>query len=35
MAPELARVLVVDDNVEYAQNIAEILLIRGWALNAN
>jgi len=31
MAPELARVLVVDDNVEYAQNIAEILLIRGWA----
>jgi DNA-binding NtrC family response regulator len=29
MAPEAARVLVVDDNVEYAQNIAEILTIGG------
>ena len=29
MAPNAARVLVVDDNVEYAQNIAEILAIGG------
>jgi DNA-binding NtrC family response regulator len=28
---ELASVLVVDDNVEYAQNIAEILEISGYA----
>jgi DNA-binding NtrC family response regulator len=31
MALEAARVLVVDDNVEYAQNIAEILSIGGYA----
>jgi DNA-binding NtrC family response regulator len=31
MAPALASVLVVDDNVEYAQNIAEILEISGYA----
>jgi DNA-binding NtrC family response regulator len=31
MASEAARVLVVDDNVEYAQNIAEILAIGGYA----
>jgi len=31
MAAEAARVLVVDDNVEYAQNIAEILEISGCA----
>jgi DNA-binding NtrC family response regulator len=31
MAPDAARVLVVDDNVEYAQNIAEILTIGGYA----
>ena len=29
MAPDPAHVLVVDDNVEYAQNIAEILEIGG------
>jgi DNA-binding NtrC family response regulator len=31
MAPDPAHVLIVDDNVEYAQNIAEILEIRGCA----
>ena len=31
MLPEAARVLVVDDNLEYAQNIAEILAIGGCA----
>jgi DNA-binding NtrC family response regulator len=31
MGPDAARVLVVDDNVEYAQNIAEILTIGGYA----
>ena len=31
MPPGLTRVVVVDDNVEYAQNIAEILEISGCA----
>ena len=31
MASEAVRVLVVDDNLEYAYNIAEILTIRGYA----
>jgi DNA-binding NtrC family response regulator len=31
MASEVAHVLVVDDNLEYAQNIAEILEIGGCA----
>src|SRR5690349_6760133 len=31
MEPGLASVLVIDDNVEYAQNIAEILEISGYA----
>jgi DNA-binding NtrC family response regulator len=31
MSPDTARILVVDDNIAYAQNIAEILEISGCA----